>query len=285
MHTVTKYIPVSSWHQWPAWCSEGAIRGFGPAGWPAPVSHSGCSCWPERKNIRQSSLSLHIHQILITGMDESSCEQIIMQNIAPVDAILGIQFRICQTSLSPHFTDAVLSKRSVCIWHNKTFCSDNTFSDSTLIHSQHAFLVMKQPLQQMEIEGKIADWNEQTENKSMPKLWASSGYDGSLAEFSTTILNLPACILLLDTLSLPSHSHCFSFAHLLANESFHVQLKCHSWQAKARHQENNEPPDLCFYDQQKKERTKHPIITDFQHLWRLLSFLIIRIDTSRRGRE
>lgn len=143
------------------------------------------------------SLSLHIHQILITGMDESSCEQIIMQNIAPVDAILGIQFRICQTSSSSRFTDAVCMY--VCIWHNKTFCSDNTFSDSTLIHSQRAFLVMKQSLQQMEIEGKIADWNEQTENKSMPKLWASSGYDGSLAEFSTTILNLPACILLLLT--------------------------------------------------------------------------------------
>lgn len=143
------------------------------------------------------SLSLHIHQILITGMDESSCEQIIMQNIAPVDAILGIQFRICQTSSSSRFTDAVCMY--VCIWHNKTFCSDNTFSDSTLIHSQRAFLVMKQSSQQMEIEGKIADWNEQTENKSMPKLWASSGYDGSLAEFSTTILNLPACILLLLT--------------------------------------------------------------------------------------
>lgn len=200
MHTVSKYIPVSSWHQWPAWCSEGAIRGFGPAGWPAPVSHSGCSCWPERKNIRQSSLSLSAYSsdshyrngwiILWANHNAEYCSC-----FAP--AILGIQFWICQTSSSSRFTDAVCMY--VCIWHNKTFCSDNTFSDSTLIHSQRAFLVMKQSSQQMEIEGKIADWNEQTENKSMPKLWASSGYDGSLAEFSTTILNLPACILLLLT--------------------------------------------------------------------------------------
>lgn len=39
---------------------------------------------------------------------ESSCVKIIMHNIAPADAILGIQFWICQTYLSPHFTDAVL---------------------------------------------------------------------------------------------------------------------------------------------------------------------------------
>lgn len=45
----------------------------------------------------------------------------------------------------------------------------------------------------------------------------------------------------LDTLSWPSHPSGFTFAHLLANESFHVPLKCHSRRAatSAQHRLNN----------------------------------------------
>lgn len=115
----------------------------------------------------------------------------------------------------------------------------------------------------MEIEGWIAHWNEQTENKSVPKLWS-----GLIWWITSTIPNLPAHVSLsFDILSLLSHPHHYTFAHLLANESFHFKLKCHSWQAKAAHQENNKPSDLCLYNQQiKKERTKNYFITGFQHL-------------------
>lgn len=50
----------------------------------------------------------------------------------------------------------------------------------------------------------------------------------------------------LDALSVPSHSSCFTLAHLLTNESFHLPLKCHSQQANTQHPQNNKVPDLCY---------------------------------------
>lgn len=105
----------------------------------------------------------------------------------------------------------------------------------------------------MEIEGWIAQWNEQTENKRVPKL------RGLIWWITSTTPNLPTHVSLsFDILSLLSHPHRYTFAHLLANESFHFQLKCHSRRATAAHQENNKPSDLCLYSQPiKKERTKN----------------------------
>lgn len=144
------------------------------------------------------------------------------------------------------------------VWHNKNPSSVTapslTNSFSTRFRGNEAIFAADRDWGQW---SQIETCISKTKNKSKPKLriWWISGriqYDHTASprkHFAP-----------LDTLSLPSYSHCFTFAHLFANESFHLQLKCHSRQAKARHQGNNKSPDLCFYDQQKQEKTKHHII-------------------------
>lgn len=51
----SRHVPVSSWRQWPAWCSAAAGRGCGPTGWPVPVSRSACSCWSEQETKKVST--------------------------------------------------------------------------------------------------------------------------------------------------------------------------------------------------------------------------------------
>lgn len=104
----------------------------------------------------------------------------------------------------------------------------------------------------MEIESEIWVWNRhqlQTKACQKSQVWASSRYDESLAEFSARIFAL------LDTLSLPSYSSCFTFTHLLTNESFHLPLKCHSQRGKHAATGESQPSSSLLQTEQK-ERIK-----------------------------
>lgn len=109
---------------------------------------------------------------------ESSCVKIIMHNIAPTDAIWGIQFWICQTYLSSHFTAAVPWTCRVCVWHNKNPSSVTapslTNSFSTRFRGNEVIYAADRDWGQW---SQIETCINKKKNKSKPKLriWWISG--------------------------------------------------------------------------------------------------------------